>query len=50
MMASNRKVMGLPGAVMGSEGMQANMKIIEWLATNRRPGFEAYEGTGGWAA
>ena len=31
-MASNRKVMVLPGDGIGNEVMQANMKIIDWLA------------------
>ena len=31
-MASNRKVMVLPGDGIGREVMQANMKIIDWLA------------------
>ena len=43
MMASNRKVMVLPGDGIGNEVMQANMKIIDWLAKHRSLGFDLYE-------
>ena len=44
MMASNRKVMVLPGDGIGNEVMQANMKIIDWLAKHRGLGFDLSEG------
>ena len=43
-MASNRKVMVLPGDGIGNEVMQANMKIIDWLAKHRSLGFDLSEG------
>jgi 3-isopropylmalate dehydrogenase len=50
MMASNRKVMVLPGDGIGNEVMQANMKIIDWLAKHRSLGFDLSEGLVGGAA
>ena len=38
-MASNRKIMVLPGDGIGTEIMQANMKIIDWLAKHRSLSF-----------
>ena len=49
-MASNRKVMVLPGDGIGREVMQANMKIIDWLAKHRSLGFDMSEGLVGGAA
>ena len=49
-MASNRKVMVLPGDGIGNEVMQANMKIIDWLAKHRSLGFDLSEGLVGGAA
>ena len=49
-MASNRKVMVLPGDGIGREVMQANMKIIDWLAKHRSLGFDISEGLVGGAA
>ena len=43
-MASNRKVMVLPGDGIGAEVMQANMKIIDWLAKYRSLDFDMSEG------
>lgn len=43
-MASNRKVMVLPGDGIGTEVMQANMKIIDWLAKHRSLDFDLSEG------
>ena len=49
-MASNRKIMVLPGDGIGSEVMQANMKLIDWLAKHRSLGFDMAEGLVGGAA
>ena len=39
-MGANRKVMVLPGDGIGNEVMQANMKLIDWLAKHRSIGFD----------
>ena len=49
-MASNRKVMVLPGDGIGNEVMAANMKLIDWLAKYRSLAFEISEGLVGGAA
>ena len=49
-MASNRKVMVLPGDGIGAEVMQANMKIIDWLAKYRCLDFDMSEGLVGGAS
>ena len=49
-MASNRKVMVLPGDGIGNEGMAANMKLIDWLAKHRNLSFDISEGLVGGAA
>ena len=49
-MASNRKIMVLPGDGIGTEIMQANMKIIDWLAKHRSLSFDMQEGLVGGAA
>jgi 3-isopropylmalate dehydrogenase len=49
-MASNRKVMVLPGDGIGAEVMQANMKIIDWLAKHRNLDFDLSEGLVGGAS
>ena len=49
-MASNRKVMVLPGDGIGAEVMQANMKIIDWLAKYRSLDFGMSEGLVGGAS
>ena len=49
-MASNRKVMVLPGDGIGTEVMQANMQIIDWLAKYRSVDFDMSEGLVGGAA
>ena len=49
-MASNRNVMVLPGDGIGNEVMQANMKLIDWLAKHRSIGFDISEGLVGGAA
>ena len=49
-MASNRKVMVLPGDGIGNEVMQANMKLIDWLAKHRSVRFDISEGLVGGAA
>ncbi len=49
-MASNRKVMVLPGDGIGNEVMHANMKIIDWLAKNRSLDFDISEGLVGGAS
>ena len=49
-MASNRKVMVLPGDGIGNEVMQANMKLIDWLAKHRSIRFDISEGLVGGAA
>ena len=43
-MASNRKVMVLPGDGIGNEVMAANMKLIDWLAKHRNLSFDISEG------
>ena len=43
-MASNRKIMVLPGDGIGTEIMAANMKIIDWLAKHRSIDFDMQEG------
>ncbi len=50
MMASNRKVMVLPGDGIGNEVMHANMKIIDCLAKNRSLDFDISEGLVGGAS
>ena len=49
-MASNRKIMVLPGDGIGNEVMQANMKLIDWLAKHRNIDFDMAEGLVGGAA
>ena len=49
-MASNRKIMVLPGDGIGTEIMAANMKIIDWLAKHRSIDFDMEEGLVGGAA
>ena len=49
-MASNRKVMVLPGDGIGTEVMRANMKIIDWLAKHRSLNFDLSEGLVGGAS
>ena len=49
-MASNRKVMVLPGDGIGNEVMAANMKLIDWLAKHRSLSFDLSEGLVGGAA
>ena len=49
-MASNRKVLVLPGDGIGNEVMQANMKLIDWLAKYRSVGFDISEGVVGGAS
>ena len=49
-MASNRKIMVLPGDGIGTEIMAANMKIIDWLARHRSIDFDMQEGLVGGAA
>ena len=49
-MASNRKVMVLPGDGIGNEVMAANMKLIDWLAKYRSLSFDISEGLVGGAA
>ena len=49
-MASNRRVMVLPGDGIGNEVMAANMKLIDWLAKHRSLGFDISEGLVGGAA
>ena len=34
-MASNRKIMVLPGDGIGTEIMKANMRVMDWLAKHR---------------
>ena len=43
-MASNRKVMVLPGDGIGVEVMAANMKVIDWLAKHKSLDFDMSEG------
>ena len=49
-MASNRKIMVLPGDGIGNEVMQAKMKLIDWLAKHRSISFDISEGLVGGAA
>ena len=49
-MASNRKIMVLPGDGIGNEVMQANMKLINWLTKHRSINFDITEGLVGGAA
>lgn len=49
-MASNRKVMVLPGDGIGNEVMHANMQVMDWLAKHRSLDFEVSEGLVGGAA
>ena len=49
-MASNRKVMVLPGDGIGNEVMAANMKLIDWLAKHRSLSFDVSEGLVGGAS
>ena len=49
-MTSNRRIMVLPGDGIGNEVMQANMKLIDWLAKHRSIGFDISEGLVGGAA
>ena len=49
-MASNRRIMVLPGDGIGNEVMAANMKLIEWLAKHRSLVFDISEGLVGGAA
>ena len=50
MMASNRKIMVLPGDGIGTEIMMANMRIIDWMAKHRSIDFDMQEGLVGGAA
>jgi len=49
-MASNRKVMVLPGDGIGKEVMASNMQIMDWLAKHRSLDFDVSEGLVGGAA
>ena len=49
-MASNRKVMVLPGDGIGVEVMAANMKVIDWLAKHKSLNFDMSEGLVGGAS
>ena len=49
-MASNRRVMVLPGDGIGVEVMTANMKVIDWLAKHKSLSFDITEGLVGGAA
>ena len=49
-MASNRKIMVLPGDGIGTEIMAANMKIIDWFAKHRSIDFDIQERLVGGAA
>jgi 3-isopropylmalate dehydrogenase len=49
-MASNRKIMVLPGDGIGTEIMQANMRVIDWLAKHKSISFDMQEGLVGGAA
>jgi len=49
-MASNHKVMVLPGDGIGNEVMKANMQLVDWLAKHRSLGFDISEGLVGGAA
>ena len=49
-MASNRKVMVLPGDGIGTEVMQANLKVVDWLAKYRSLDFDMSEGMVGGAS
>ena len=48
-MASNRKIMVLPGDGIGTEIMKANMRVMDWLAKHRSLGFDMQEGLVGGA-
>ena len=49
-MASNRKVMVLPGDGIGNEVMHANMTIVDWMAKYRNLDFDLSEGLVGGAS
>ena len=49
-MASNRKVMVLPGDGIGAEVMAANLQLIEWLAKHKSLDFDISEDQVGGAA
>ena len=49
-MASNRKIMVLPGDGIGTEIMQANMRVMDWLANHKSLNFDMQEGLVGGAA
>ena len=49
-MASNRKVMVLPGDGIGVEVMQANLKLIDWFAKYQSLAFDITEDKVGGAA
>ena len=49
-MASNRKIMVLPGDGIGTEIMQANMRVMDWLAKHKSLNFDMQEGLVGGAA
>ena len=49
-MASNRKVMVLPGDGIGAEVMAANLQLIDWLAKNKSLDFDISEDQVGGAA
>ncbi len=49
-MASNRKVMVLPGDGIGVEVMAANLKVIDWLAKHKSLAFDISEDKVGGAA
>lgn len=49
-MASNRKLMVLAGDGIGTEVMQSNMEIMEWMAKHRTLDFDVSEGLVGGAA
>ena len=49
-MASNRKVMVLPGDGIGVEGMAANLQLVDWLAKHKSLAFDISEDQVGGAA
>ena len=49
-MASNKKVLVLPGDGIGTEIMQANMELAEWLAKHRSLEFDMKQGLVGGAS
>ena len=49
-MASNRKVMVLPGDGIGVEVMAANMTVMEWLAKHKSLSFDVAQDQVGGAA